>query len=82
MLLLLSARLLLTPTRLSLGHLLVPQTPLASTDLSHSNFPAGCQEVINVPPAFGGRQLGLGEEEGKGREAIVLIVVLLQIHGL
>ena len=60
----------------------MPQTPLASTDLSHSNFPAGCQEVINVPPAFGGRQLGLGEEEGKGREASVLIVVLLQIHGL
>ena len=71
-----------TTARLCLGHLLVPQTPLASTDLSHSNFPAGCQEVINVPPAFGGRQLGLGEEEGKGREASVLIVVLLQIHGL
>lgn len=26
--------------------------------LSHSNFPAGCQEVIHVPPAFGRRQLG------------------------
>ena len=43
----------------------MPQTTLASTDLSHSNFPAGCQEVIHVPPAFGRRQLGLGEAEGE-----------------
>ena len=55
----------------------MPQTPLDSTDLSHSNFPAGCQEVINVPPAFGSRQLGLGEEEGEGGGASVFLFVFV-----
>ena len=65
----------------------MPQTILVSTHLSHSNFPAGGQEVIHVPPTFGRRQLGLGEKEGEGggasggdKDVILLVVVCFNVY--